>query len=1290
MNYKRAALLAAVHGMAITFGGSLLMAAPGWNGDYLNVIGKGEATPHEKLAQPYANGKPRVFFLVGENRVQAAEVVELAQRIDMDYEGLTTDTWQEFGATDIYASQVQGSTAEEKERALVGKLSQPWDAIVIAGFQWDCLPPSCRSLIMDAVANKGTGLALIQFRDKAKELWNTHTPVPEAEQLILKGMPFEGLPNWRRVWMEHNGLKVGAKALKDEKGQIKLGEDKRILWETPFQADMARKDTVRCYTFGKGRIVSLDSFIPRQYYIGDNHKSIGLGGDDPQDDAEAWHGAEGLQDYQMTLPARAIYWAAKKEMRTTIQGLPVGTLRIKGGEISTVPLTFTYTKSSPQDGYALRWQVKDMLNREVKTGKVALTGQVAAYDLPLPGLPGGHYFLNVWLDSASGTEDWGHVYLASEPKAALGDFVFDKECYDATAAVTGKIKAPDGHQVRVSLIDLWDRKFSQKTFAAKDGTADFSVPLLNVRCMQPLVEAELLARDGTVLDTRRQAVYVPFLRLDEYMVDGWLGLSQTAVSTKSDDRLFWEQCGVNSAQGGIPQVNFMGGASRSHLLGGHYKHGGRGVMDIDDDSEPVDMAQIWAPVPGKLTALDFAREFAKNAAKLSYRSFLTADEVATNFGHYPTAGKGMPRFRKWLQGEYLDIAALNRCWGTEFNSFDDIPPANQWLAAQGKDVNAWNDAWEIKDEKNRYKSFDDIPANAPGHALAELKKAKYEWWFDLTRYSKTASVDFSRRLTDEIRAIAPHVVGGTQYLGLWENDAEYYARHLEFATPHSPFDESIAVIRDIGGPDTIVGGYTGGYISQRGSLRKTVWHNFMQGCNNLSLYAHWGAEGMIASDGSLTPYWQELAPDMRAIAHEGLGKWLKNARRLDSGVAILYDFRSVLANEKVRDFAESTGAARAMLTLCQDAGIQCRYVGGRQVEEGILEKEGYKVLLMPCAVSISAKQVPALRSFVEKGGVLIADAACGVLDGHAKEVPGGMLAELLGVKQNLQPDPGAKPTDWSVHRKEAGKPEMAAGSGMLDLPFGIANPAVEATTAKSFGIIGNTPVFFVNNFGKGKAVLLNFAPYAYEDLRETKDVQTDACLQAWRNLLGVPPLFQYLDGEGKQTGNLAAMNVFEIDGKRLLGLLPSRSFPAEKGMTITLDKKWHVYDWFQKKYLGETDRIPLGAVDKDVPRLFGLLPYKVESVTAAFAENPMKGKVVNLDIKVAAAGATPGKHLLWLRLVGPDGADRYWMEERPFAENGTCSVPFAFALNEKPGRYVLTATDVISQVACKLEFDIHE
>jgi hypothetical protein len=470
-----------------------------------------------------------------------------------------------------------------------------------------------------------------------------------------------------------------------------------------------------------------------------------------------------------------------------------------------------------------------------------------------------------------------------------------------------------------------------------------------------------------------------------------------------------------------------------------------------------------------------------------------------------------------------------------------------------------------------------------------------------------------------------------------------------------------------------------------------VWYNFMQGYNNLSFFNHYGAEGMIACDGSLTPYWRELAPDMRAIAHEGLGKWLKNARRVDSGVAILYDFRSVLASEKVRSFAENGGAARAMLTLCQDAGIQCHYVGGRQVEEGILEKDGYKVLLMPCAVSVSAKQVPALRAFVEKGGILIADAACGVLDGHAKEVPGGMLAELLGVKQNLQPDPVAKPADWSIHCKTAGKPEMAVGSGLLDLPFGIANPAVEATTAKAFGKIGDTPVYFVNSVGKGKAVLLNFAPYAYEDLRETKDVQTDVCLRAWRILLGVPPLFQYLDKDGKQPGNLAAMNVFEIDGKRLLGLFPSRSFLAEKGMTVTLDKKWHVYDWLQKKYLGETDRIPLGSVDKHVPLLFGLLPYKVESLTAAFAEKPMRGKVVNLNVKVvAAAGAVPGKHLLWLRLVGPDGADRYWMEERPFAEKGACSVPFAFALNEKPGRYVLTATDVISQVACKLEFEIHE
>ena len=702
-----------------------------------------------------------------------------------------------------------------------------------------------------------------------------------------------------------------------------------------------------------------------------------------------------------------------------------------------------------------------------------------------------------------------------------------------------------------------------------------------------------------------------------------------------------------------------------------------------------DRAKAWAPGGGKYTCLDYADKFAFEAMKLSRRSFLVADEVGSNFGHYPTAHKGMPRFREWLKTEYNgDIIALNRSWGTAFKAFEEVPPVNLWLQTQGKSIDFWNDVWGLKD-KQRYANFDAVPANHPGRALAELKKIKREWWFDLTRYSKVNSIDFIRRIVERIRKTAPHVLGGTQYLGLWDNDAEYYAQNLGFATMHTPLDESGVVMRDIAGPGAIVGGYTGGYLSQRSFLRRLVWFNLLQGYNNLSYFCHYGAEGMISADGSLTPYWQALSADMGAIAHEGLGKWVKHARRLDSGVAMLYDFRSVLANEWARTFGESQSSFRVMAALCLDAGMPIHAVGGREVEDGILARENFRAILLPCAVAVSAKQVQALKAFVEQGGLLIADAACGVFDGHGKEIPGGMLAEVLGVRQNLKSDPAAKPDAWQKHLRVAGKPELAPDSSLPELPFGVANPAVEAITAKAYGKIGDTPVWFVNRLGQGQAFLLNFAPYAYDDLRESQEVP-DGCLKAWSALLGVPALFSFEDKDGKALGNLDTANIFEIDGKRLFGLLPGRSFPVEVGARLKLDRKWHVYDFFQKKYLGKSDTVPLGEIRKHVPVILGLLPYKVESIAAAFSAAPARGQTVQLSIRVNTDGPVPGRHLLWVRLVDPAGADCRWHEERPFAEQGACAIHFAFAMNEKPGRYTLTVTDVISQVASRLEFDIQE
>ena len=49
----------------------------------------------------------------------------------------------------------------------------------------------------------------------------------------------------------------------------------------------------------------------------------------------------------------------------------------------------------------------------------------------------------------------------------------------------------------------------------------------------------------------------------------------------------------------------------------------------------------------------------------------------------------------------------------------------------------------------------------------------------------------------------------------------------------------------------------------------------------------------------------------------------------------------------------------------------------------------------------------------------------------------------------------------------------------------------------------------MNRLGQGRAILLNFAPYAYQDLRENQEALTDGCLKAWAALLGAPSLFRF-------------------------------------------------------------------------------------------------------------------------------------------------------------------------------------
>ncbi len=114
-------------------------------------------TPHISWAKPYDQGPVKALFICARNDMR--EVVEIAQRLQMDYRVLAMEKRNQFGpGTDAKTWQlVRGGSPEEIADRLRGFLRERWDVIVLGAVKFDEIPIDCRYGILEQVS-KGTGL----------------------------------------------------------------------------------------------------------------------------------------------------------------------------------------------------------------------------------------------------------------------------------------------------------------------------------------------------------------------------------------------------------------------------------------------------------------------------------------------------------------------------------------------------------------------------------------------------------------------------------------------------------------------------------------------------------------------------------------------------------------------------------------------------------------------------------------------------------------------------------------------------------------------------------------------------------------------------------------------------------------------------------------------------------------------------------------------------------------------------------------------------------------------------
>ncbi len=329
-------------------------------------------------------------------------------------------------------------------------------------------------------------------------------------------------------------------------------------------------------------------------------------------------------------------------------------------------------------------------------------------------------------------------------------------------------------------------------------------------------------------------------------------------------------------------------------------------------------------------------------------------------------------FRRWLREQYGTIGALDAEWETQHRGWSEIEPmtTREAMARPGENVAPWSDFKEWMDEAfARAVRRGTEAVHAADHgARAGLEGAQIPGWggYDYARLAPAVDV---MELYD----------GG----GNWE-----IARSLNPALV------------------LLTTSFSTGADEARG-----LWRALLRGSRGVIL---WDPESQVVEqDGALGPRGRVVAPALREI-RGGLGALLVNSTRHSDPVAVLYSPASMRIEWlrlwrprgdawATRDIDQSYEDANPVRTAMLDAitslealALHPRVTTTALIEQGMLEREGDRLLILPHAIALSAEAERAIARFVAHGGRVIADIEPARFDAHGKPRPtGGPLEALL-------------------------------------------------------------------------------------------------------------------------------------------------------------------------------------------------------------------------------------------------------------------------------------------------------
>lgn len=1021
---------------------------------------------------------------------------------------------------------------------------------------------------------------------------------------------------------------------------------------------------VKLYTLGKGRIAVLDGTGSWAY-----DSAI------PSQRVSGLPPAFFFWDYGLSEWVKAIHWVARHET-----DLRFTRFRVEDQSLAFDLLRAEETAERP---VLVQWKLLDAWAREEASGLLGVTlgGAGQSVSLPLRNLPGGKHLAEVSIHAPGGVggTDAGRVlrwasHLFETPpvvQAAI-DFTIKGRHLEPGEPVQGHIlltqrkPAVRTLDVELRIDDAWGRAIRQEGRRLSFSETEFRMPFsfdLWPDCRHDRHVLDVTVRAYERVFSRERAPFSlrwrPHLYLDDFAVGMW--------TTPGDDLLGY----VTSLGGRRVGMNYFyydhpfDPHARRYIGPQAFEMGGAGFKQ---DNKTLTCSPSLCDEKTMAELKASFRKAVESQAAGDVRFWMLQDERSFR-GEYDYSEPTLAAFRTWLQEEYGGLDALNREWNTSFSSWGGVRPVTRE---------------EFESRK--------------------LDKGNLSPWLDFRLFMGKVWADWTRHALEVVKKVCPSGevgMGGIFAPSVWSGvDIWLATRYARVGARYNGMQEewyhSFA-------PDSAVGQW-GGYSPLEPSPANLLhpWRQLFHEGHFAWYYKYYANPGGYAyqgafnCDGTLHGMYNALIQEHRDIQH-GIGRLLLNSRWLDDGISLPYSQSTLLANE----FLGLPQTVYTLKSIVENLGYQHRFLAYAQIEAGeLLRKErGVRLLLLPAMTCLSSREVEAIRQFVSRGGVLVADRLAGTRDEHGRTWPGASpLDEIFGIVRR----PGCASVQGQV--KFGGR---SAPPGLRGRAFEmtVAESDLEAAGAEPWahGPQG-VPVVLVHRYKKGRTVYLNLDVTAYQRMQGGGAVRPELISEASGDQSLIEAMDEVFGGvlaaagigrprvavrSASTPGSLGESFFWSRDDHLYFGFRPSVSTSTEA--SLDWDSPGHLYNLRTGRYHGWGRQIAL-QVFPGRALVLSRLPYRVLglSVQADRAGNTAchPGETLVVDIRVLADAGRPGQHVFRVDVTDGAGNEAGAHGGNFDAPEGRFRLPIPLALNAAEGGWTLRVRDAASGVTAVHRFEV--